>query len=150
VTPGAGGTDEASRLLRLEGIARALRAYVAASDSEASVSVTSHLSSEPPSATSSIAYALARSTVDNAIGRRRAREIDVLIRQVDDGVYLRIADDGFEVRARDRVEFERGLDPSEIRLWAQLAGGWSHVLSAPTSGTIVEIWIPFVTALTLA
>jgi signal transduction histidine kinase len=150
VTSGAGETDDASRLLQRGGIVDALRVYVDASDSDASVSVTSHLFWEPPHATSSIAFALVRATLDNAIELGHAREIDVLIRQVEDGVYLRIADDGLEVQARHGVEAEKGLDPSEVRLWAQLAGGWSHILSAPTSGTIVEIWLPFATAPTPA
>jgi len=124
------------------GIVATLHAYIDEIRPAADVRITSHLSDEPTPETAVIAYRLAQQGLVNAVRHADADEVEILLREMDRGIYLRIADDG-EGLAGDRpATAPRELALAEMRERAELAGGWSHLLSAPGAGTIVECWVP--------
>jgi signal transduction histidine kinase len=124
------------------GIVATLTSYLEEVRPAADVRITSHLAPEPPRETAVIAYRLAQQGLVHALRQAGASEVEVLFRGLDRGVYLRIADDGAGLAEHAPGAGPRELALAEMRERAELAGGWSHVLSAPGAGTIVECWIP--------
>lgn len=123
-------------------IVATLRAYVEVIDPSATVSIESHLKTEPSSEAKAALYRIAQGAILNAGRHADASEIHVLLRPTAEGVYLRVADDGSGVAEGEPSFSPRRLSLGALQERAELAGGWFHLLSGPGSGTIVQCWVP--------
>ena len=106
--------------------------------------VESRLSAEPPPEVAAIMFRIAQEAITNARKHARATRVDVALDERDDGVVIRIVDDGrgFERSAHEAQPGHLGMSAMAER--AELAGGWCRVDSAPGHGTVVESWVPVV------
>jgi PAS domain S-box-containing protein len=87
-------------------------------------------------------FRIALEAVANVRKHSRAALVTVSLEASDDGVLMRVTDDG-EGFAPDDEEAARGhLGLASMRERAELAGGWCRVRSRPGSGTTVEAWVP--------
>jgi len=70
------------------------------------------------------------------------REVEVVVKVLDEGIYGLIVDNGrgFVVAERDHLPGHVGLLSLNER--ALLAGGWCKISSEPGTGSRVEFWIP--------
>ncbi|MEX0755297.1 MAG: PAS domain-containing protein [Actinomycetota bacterium] len=128
-----------------QGLAAALEIYLDYVGREAGFAsaVRSSLEGEPPSDAASILFRIAQEAVANVRKHARATTVAVRLEPQDDGVLLRITDDGigFDPTAlEDPAPGHLGMSAMPER--AELAGGWCRVESTPGTGTTVECWIP--------
>jgi PAS domain S-box-containing protein len=126
-----------------EGLAAALRAYLEELRFAVDWTLEVELAEEPPSDLGAIVFRIAQEAVTNAGKHADAKRVEVRLVDADDGILLRVADDG---RGFDPGEPERstrghiGL-PSMVER-AELAGGWCRITSTPGRGAAVEAWMP--------
>lgn len=126
-----------------EGLAAAIRTYLADSEGGPAYEVEDRLESEPASDVRATLYRIAQEAITNARKHADAGHIAISIASQDGGVLLRVADDG------------KGFDPKVIAApepghiglptlgeRAELAGGWWRVETGPGKGTVVEAWVP--------
>ncbi len=105
--------------------------------------IDNRLKSEPPQERRIVLYRIAQEALGNVRKHARANRVSVVLESLDEGVLVRIQDDGV------------GLDPHAVkrprpghlglvsmRQRAEVAGGWTRVESARGAGTIVEYWVP--------
>jgi PAS domain S-box-containing protein len=127
-----------------EGLEVALREYLRELQDESGlvVKLQARVDPEPAHETRAIAYRIAQEALTNVRKHADASQVEITLETVDDGLRVRIEDDG------------RGFDPamtlprpghmglSAIRERAELAGGACRIESAPRRGTTVEFWLP--------
>ncbi len=128
-----------------EGLVVALRQYVdhVARETGWTAEVVDELEEEPLPELRASLYRLAQEALTNARKHAEASHLSVEVASVDDGVRIRIGDDGV------------GFDPSTMQSprpghiglstmveRAELVGGWCRIASAPGKGTLVECWLP--------
>jgi signal transduction histidine kinase len=125
-----------------EGLAAALRAY-GAGRPEPSVVVEDGLPAEPPEDVRALLFRIAQEAITNARKHAEADRVRVMLDPLDQGVRLRIVDDGcgFDLSIVDDP------DPGHIGLSgmierAELAGGRLRIDSRRGEGTAIEVWLP--------
>lgn len=132
------------RSLDEEGLAPSLRLYLDRVREEAGIEygLDNGLVEEPDSEVRTTMYRIVQEAISNVRKHASASRIDVLLRPEEDGILVRIRDDGrgFEPAEGGAIPGHLGL-PS-MRERAELAGGWWRIESAPGEGTTVEFWVP--------
>jgi PAS domain S-box-containing protein len=106
------------------------------------VRLQSFLTCEPRVEDRILAYRIVQEALANIARHADAASVDVLMDERDDGLYIRITDDGrgFDIDTATQEEGHLGL--TAMRERAEVAGGWWRVSSAPGDGTLVESWFP--------
>jgi len=128
-----------------EGLVVALRQYLdhSAHGSGWAVEVVDELTSEPAPELRAAMYRMAQEAVTNARKHANASHVGVEVATVEDGVRIRIRDDG-DGFVPSKADAPRpghiGLSTMVER--AELVGGWCRIESAPGQGTLVECWLP--------
>jgi len=105
--------------------------------------LTDDLRGDPNSATSLVVYRIVQEGLINVRKHAHASHVKVSVRDLDDGVLVKIEDDGrgFNPGESSQVGFgHMGLVAMRER--AQMAGGWFKLESAPGAGTTIEFWVP--------
>ena len=128
-----------------EGIAPALREYLATShrDGAARVRLHDELQAEPSPETRVLLYRLTQEALTNVRKHARASQVDVELLPERGGTHITVRDDGVGFDPEAVVEVTPGnLGLISMRERATLAGGWCRVTSSPGAGTTVEFWIP--------
>lgn len=91
-----------------------------------------------------VVYRIAQEALANVVAHAKAGRVDVVLTERDDGVLVRVEDDGVGCPP-DRLR-TGGVGFTAMRERAELAGGWWRIESDPLDpGTIVEFWIPLET-----
>ncbi len=102
-----------------------------------------HLDTEPTPATASLAYRLTREALSNVAHHSRARHTDVTLESGDNGIHVRVVDDGVGCDIEQALHGRAGhLGTVSSRHLARRASGRWRIESAPGKGTTVEFWIP--------
>lgn len=128
-----------------EGLAAALRMYLEQTriDSGLEYSFESQLTAEPHVETRTILYRISQEAVGNVRRHARAKRIDVLLKETEEGILVRIADNGIGFLAVETDGEQPGhLGLVSMRERAEIAGGWWRLDSAPGRGTTVEFLVP--------
>jgi PAS domain S-box-containing protein len=128
-----------------DGLVPALRLYLehTAKGTGWQVEVRDGLEQEPDPDLRALLYRIAQEGVSNARKHAHARRVEIDVATVDDGVGLRVSDDGRGFVADPAAPPEPGhFGLTTLVERAELAGGWSRVTSAPGAGTTVECWLP--------
>jgi signal transduction histidine kinase len=131
-----------------EGLAAALRMYVNESRdrSPTNFRVEDKLRSHPDEEARVILYRIAQEALTNITKHAHANEAEVLLAERDGGFLVRVTDDGVGFTPVAALSAPGHMGLAAMRERAQLAGGRIHIDSAPTRGTVVECWIPLLTA----
>ena len=106
------------------------------------VAVEDRLATEPPDDVRATLYRIVQEAVVNARKHAAASRVEVGVATVGDGIAVRVHDDGrgFDPAGREARPGHIGLGTIHER--AELAGGWSRVISEPNGGTTIECWLP--------
>ena len=99
------------------------------------------LTDDVPPATREALVRIVREAVSNATRHGNAGEIAIQLRRDEDGVHLRIDDDGRGFDAGGTSD-ARGFGIVSMKERAQLLGGQLKVCSRPGEGTTVEVICP--------
>jgi PAS domain S-box-containing protein len=127
------------------GLAGALEMYAARVAEEAGFTslVTSALEREPSGELGATLFRIAQEALANVRKHAGATRVEVLLEGRDDGVLLRVADDGRGFDTGSIPAPEPGhLGMSAMPERAEIAGGWCRIQSIPGGGTTVECWLP--------
>ena len=129
--------------LDVEGLVPAIAMYLehAAKETGWSWGISESIDRDPPADARVTIYRIAQEAIANVRKHADATRVDVEVSSADDGILLRVTDDG------------RGFDPnstpspghlglSTISERAELAGGWCRVESERGGGTVLECWMP--------
>jgi signal transduction histidine kinase len=128
-----------------DGLVAALRVYLehTARTTGWEVEVHDALEDEPDPDLRALLYRIAQESVANARKHADAKRVEIAVASADDGVSLRVRDDGKGFVADPAAPPEPGhFGLSTLVERAELAGGWSRVTSSPGKGTTVECWLP--------
>ncbi len=127
-----------------EGLASALRLYLEEFHVETGVTYTlnNNLPDEPPQAHRTVLYRIAQEALINVRKHARASKVVVTLSEYDDGISLRIEDDGIGISLRPASEHGRHIGVTEMRERAEITGGRLEIRSRPGRGTVVEAWVP--------
>jgi PAS domain S-box-containing protein len=128
-----------------DGLVAALRQYLAQPTGGGGLEfeLEDRLDAEPPAEVRATLYRIAQEAVTNVRKHAGATRIHLGLRSIDDGVLLRVADDGRGLDALDLATPEPGhLGIPAMVERAELAGGWCRVDGASGRGTSVECWLP--------
>jgi PAS domain S-box-containing protein len=129
-----------------DGLVTALRSYGAGREGP-TVVVEDDLAAEPPGDIRTLVFRIAQEAITNARKHAEATTVTVALDSTEDGVRLRVVDDGagFDLSVVDEP------DPGHIGLSgmierAELAGGRLRIDSRRGAGTAIEAWLPVVDA----
>jgi signal transduction histidine kinase len=111
-------------------------------DAGLEVSFASTLTCDPQYATSAIAYRTAQEAMMNAWKHAAARHLDVRVDETADGITLAVTDDGTGFDSTVNRPGHIGLVSMRDRI--ELAGGWFRIDSAPSHGTTIAFFVPFI------
>jgi len=101
------------------------------------------LTIDPGPDTSLIVLRVAQEALANVRKHARARHVQVLAEHRDDGVFLRVDDDGVGFVPENPEARDAGhIGLSLMRERAEMLGGWLRIRSSPGDGTTCEFWIP--------
>lgn len=128
-----------------EGLAAALRLYLEQTriDSGLEYSLESQLTAEPDVETRTILYRISQEAVGNVRRHARAKRIGILLKETEEGILVRIADNGTGFSAVETGREQPGhLGLASMRERAEIAGGWWRLDSTPGRGTTVEFLVP--------
>jgi PAS domain S-box-containing protein len=120
------------RELATEGLAGAIRSYLAGLDGSLRVSLEGELGAEPAPSQQATAFRIVQEAVAFAAGSRGATRLRVVLAAGEDGFTVRILDDGAAWRADA---------PSTMRDRARLAGGRCTIGEAEGEA-VVQLWLP--------
>jgi PAS domain S-box-containing protein len=127
-----------------QGLEEAVAGYLdeVATEWGLTVSLRHELTREPSSEAAITLYRICQEALSNIHKHAHATRVDVRLSTVDNGMLMRIVDDGVgtSVRADDAGHGHFGL--IEMRERAEAAHGWWSLTSTPGSGTTVEFWLP--------
>jgi len=133
------------RTLELEGLVPALQTYLEETlhESGTGFSLSDRLPEPPPPDTGAVVYRIAQEALINVRKHARATNVQVDLEPSDDGVLVRVTDDGtgFDTAATPETGH---LGLASIRERAEMAEGWARISSEPGTGTVVEAWVPFI------
>jgi len=135
------------RELQTGGLGAALDRYIetVASETGFLFTVDDRLREEPPEGIRAAAFRIAQDAIRNTAQHARAGRVEILIDPRDEGVFVRVVDDGVGFVVGDGEH--RGI--ASMRQRAELGGGWLRVRSSPGAGTTIEFWLPTRTGETL-
>ncbi|NBH05947.1 PAS domain S-box protein [Amycolatopsis sp. SID8362] len=124
------------------GLVEAVTAYVddVAGRWELAHSVRDELTAEPSPEAATTAYRICQEALSNVHKHAQATRIDVVLSTVDNGLRVRIIDDGVGMAGGEAGSGHFGL--VEMHERAEAAHGWLSVTSEPGAGTTVECWLP--------
>ncbi|WP_336205372.1 PAS domain-containing sensor histidine kinase [Nonomuraea sp. LPB2021202275-12-8] len=108
-------------------------------------SLTHDLTAEPPTETAITVFRICQEALTNVRKHARASVVTVSLVSVDQGVHVRVGDDGvgFDQPPESLARHDHfGL--IEMRQRAEVAGGWWSLHSRPGAGATVEFWVPAV------
>lgn len=89
-----------------------------------------------------VVYRIAQEALANAARHAEANYVGVALRGRDDGVLVRVEDDGVGCEM-DRLPPGGGVGLTSMRERAEMAGGWWRIESGPhRRGTLIEYWVP--------
>jgi PAS domain S-box-containing protein len=127
-----------------DGLAAALRQELdeLAREENLDVRLDDRLTSEPPPTTRTIAFRIAQEALVNARKHAAARRIDVLLESRDEGLFVRVRDDGAGFTPAEGGSQPGHLGLTAMREQTEMAGGWFRVASSRASGTTVEFSLP--------
>ncbi|MER5758818.1 sensor histidine kinase [Streptomyces sp. NPDC002082] len=104
-------------------------------------SIEHTLSNEPAPETAITIFRIVQEALLNVRKHARARTVRVSVTNEDQGLLVRVVDDGTGQAANTHRRNEHfGL--IEMRERAETAGGWWTLRSEPGTGTTVEFWVP--------
>ncbi|MEU8639331.1 PAS domain-containing sensor histidine kinase [Amycolatopsis sp. NPDC048633] len=103
-------------------------------------SLRDELTAEPSPAAAITVYRICQEALSNVHKHARATRVDLSLSTVDNGTFVRIADDGVGTAGDEAGAGHFGL--VEMHERADAANGWLSVTSAPGRGTAVEFWLP--------
>lgn len=106
------------------------------------VTLDEQVTDEPSPEARAICYRIAQEALANVRKHANATKVDVLIESSDDGIHVRIQDDGIGFPASRSIDPPGHLGLASMKGRAELAGGWWNVQSSPGQGTVVEFWVP--------
>jgi signal transduction histidine kinase len=131
-------------VLQRDGLAAALKSYLEETcrDSDLGYHMEVHLNEEPPPEPRTVLYRVTQEALANVRKHARANRVEVRLEDRDDGVLVRIEDDGIGIPPGTNGSPPGHLGLVAMRERAELAGGWSRVASTPGAGTVVEVWVP--------
>jgi signal transduction histidine kinase len=89
-------------------------------------------------------YRVAQEALQNVAKHSRARHVQMELRRADDGLTLRIRDDGIGFDLTQQAAGGLGLDSMRERLWG--IGGTLQIDSGPKKGTDIRAFVSFVQA----
>jgi PAS domain S-box-containing protein len=98
---------------------------------------------EPPRDVAITIFRICQEALTNVRRHARATTVDVSLTTVDDGVLVRVTDNGIGVDPQAKPASglaHFGL--ADMRERAETAGGWWTMRSEPGNGTTVECWLP--------
>lgn len=127
-----------------EGLGAALRDLLSEASREHGFGFTfeSRLEDEPRSETRAIAFRVAKEALVNTIKHAEASRVDVLLAPLDQGIRVRIRDDGVGFDAAHLGPVAGHIGVSSMKERTSLAGGWFRLESSPGEGTTVEFYVP--------
>ncbi len=128
-----------------EGLEAALRQYLGelAEECGCSFEIENRLAFETSGASRAAAYRIAQEALVNVRKHARAKKVRVRLDPRDDGLLVRIDDDGVGFTPDPVAASPDGhLGLTAMRERAELAGGWCRVDSSRGRGTTVEFWLP--------
>jgi two-component system, NarL family, sensor histidine kinase UhpB len=88
-------------------------------------------------------YAIAQEALHNVVKHARATSVRISVTRRDDGMVLRIEDDGCGFNSTYGGARASGFGLLSMSERAELAGGLIEITSAPGRGTTVAVFIPF-------
>ena len=88
------------------------------------------------------AYRIAKEAMVNVRKHADATQATIEICRLDDGVEVRVTDDGRGLAPDDIRDQPGHLGVTGMRDRAAVAGGWLRVDSPPEGGTVVRLWLP--------
>lgn len=133
------------RVLDRDGLAATLRIELEqlAEETGATTELEDRMGTEPSQDVRAVLYRIAREALTNARKHSGADRVSVVLERRDDGVVVRVTDDGdgFEEKHLDEASLRHAglLDMKERTAMVQ---GTLQIHTEPGSGTIVEIWVP--------
>lgn len=105
--------------------------------------VLDHTQGESPADLQVIAFRIAQEALANVRKHAKASKVQVTLDSVDEGLRLRVADDGVGLVPGDEARSPLGhLGLTAMRERAEAAGGWCRVQGRRGEGTTVECWLP--------
>jgi PAS domain S-box-containing protein len=126
------------------GLPDAIRQYLETTRAETHLQfeVRGHAVPDMPAEKQLILYRVTQEALINVGKHARALRVDVEVEEVDQGVRVRVRDDGagFETSGAGSVAGHLGI--TAMRERAELAGGWWRCESAAGQGSLVEFWVP--------
>jgi PAS domain S-box-containing protein len=103
-------------------------------------SVRDELTAEPSPEAAITVYRICQEALSNVHKHARATRVDLTLSTVDNGILVRITDDGIGTPGDDGGSGHFGL--VEMHERAEAAHGWLSVAGTPGDGTVVEFWLP--------
>lgn len=128
-----------------EGLPAALNQFLAetAKDAGFQFSLEDRMVTELAAEDRAILYRIAHEVITNVRKHANAERVSVLLESREDGVRLKISDNGVGFVPAEVARPKPGhLGLASIRERAELRGGWCRVMSTPGEGTTVEVWLP--------
>ena len=132
-------------VLDREGLVAALRQYLDQPSSGPALEsvLDADLVTEPPDDVRATLFRIAQEAITNVRKHAEAGRLEVRLASSEDGVLLRVTDDGRGIEALDLASPEPGhLGVPAMVERAELAGGWCRIDGTPGRGTTVECWLP--------
>jgi PAS domain S-box-containing protein len=134
------------RTLDLDGLVPAIREYVRSLTDEDGSStnfrISASLEREPSPDRRLILYRIAQEALTNVRKHANARQVTITLSTQDDGVLLRIEDDGKGGLPSDLGDRPGHLGLAAMRERAELAGGWWRIDPREGGGTVVACFVP--------
>jgi PAS domain S-box-containing protein len=129
-----------------QGLEEAVAGFLddAASEWGLAISLRHELANEPSPEAAITLYRICQEALSNVHKHARASRVDVRLSTVDNGMLMRIADDGVGTTATTDAGSDGHFGLIEMRERAEAAHGWLSLTSAPGAGTTLEFWLPFV------
>jgi PAS domain S-box-containing protein len=131
--------------LDLEGLSPAIAMYLEHSAKETGWSweIINELDEEPPEEARVSFYRIAQEGVSNVRKHANATHVDVRLTSIDDGLLLRITDDGDGFEPSEKAPAGH-IGLATVTERAELAGGWCTVRSTLGEGSVLECWLPLI------
>ena len=128
-----------------EGLIPALRLYLdrRAKTAGWEADVVDRMTAQPDRDLAALVYRIAQEAIVNVAKHADATRVQVEVSSAGDGLTLRVIDDGNGFTPDlDAQPVPGHLGVSTMVERAELAGGWTRIVSAPQEGTTVECWLP--------
>lgn len=128
------------------GLMAALQSQLRMLDRDAALEcqLTGEVPREPSPERGILIYRIAQEAFANIRKHARARHVEVSVCDQDDGILVRIHDDGrgFQPGERGAVTEPGHLGLASMTERATLVGGWCGIESSPGAGATISLWVP--------